>query len=91
MSVKYSNKLFQFRDNMLASVLKIVKLPFHIRDVYSNNEKMELRVHIIKTNIPLLIGRDTHLEYNMMTIPAQLKSKFGGKNLGGGIQLVRHC
>ena len=79
LNVEKSSKAFKFGNSMPSSALNVVKLPFFMRDMGGEIGKMELRVHIVKNDIPLLIGKDAHKEYNMMTIPAQSQCKFGGR------------
>ena len=60
LNVEKSSKAFKFGNSMPSSALNVVKLPFFMRDMGGEIGKMELRVHIVKNDIPLLIGKDAH-------------------------------
>ena len=72
-----SGQRFRFGDGSSMPTEMTVVIPVSLTDVNGEMKEMELKVWVVKANIPLLIGKDVHVDLNMCTEPATETCKLG--------------
>jgi len=69
MKVGKSDETFQFGHGRVWPTTRTLLLPVSITDKQGNMTKIKMNVHLVEARVPLLIGKDAHVELNIVTLP----------------------
>ena len=72
-----SGQSFRFGDGGSMPTEMTVVIPVSLTDVNGEVKDTELKVWVVKADIPLLIGKDVHMDQNMCTKPVTEMCKLG--------------
>ena len=57
--------------------IKTLELPFNITDIEGNSKVIVLKVWVVAASVPLLVGKDTHWDLDIVTYTCKSKCELG--------------